>query len=89
MLAASTEELVNKLLNTEGLINKMRFQYLGELQHYRMQTVTKKMQEATIKLQKQQGTEIRVRLFDELVGVDENIRQLLNERIEEVEVQAK
>lgn len=68
------EALVNKILDTECLVNKMRFQYLGELQHYRMQTVTKKMQEATVRLQKQQGSEIRVRLFDELIGVDESIR---------------
>jgi hypothetical protein len=44
----------------------MRSKYLKELQHYRMTAITKKVNEATLKLEKQTGVEMKVTYFDEL-----------------------
>jgi hypothetical protein len=43
------------------------------------------MNEATLKLEKQTGVEMKVQYFDELQGLDEGIRSMLNQRIEAVE----
>ncbi len=49
-----------KVLGQERQIQEMRTQYLKELQHHRMTVITKKVNEAALRLEKQTGVDIKV-----------------------------
>ena len=62
----------------------MRQQYFSEVQTYRMAAVTKPLTLHRKRLAEPR-VEILVKYFDESLGLDENIREMLNERIREIE----
>ena len=81
-------KLVERILDQEKIINAMRKQYFQEVQTYRMATVTKPL---TINRKKmpEPKVELIVKYFDESLGLEQNIRDMLNERIKEIETQAR
>jgi hypothetical protein len=66
----------------------MRQQYFTEVQTYRMAAVTKPLT-LNRKRQAEPRVEILVKYFDESLGLEENIVEMLNGRIKEIETQAR